>query len=118
MASFFLDLDISSELLTVFFLFKFLPCPIDLDILFMGGDNFGVDLVVPVFLLLLFLSSPHILSQVCVGPDLCNHIVCLLDELLQYTYIIINVSDRVLELQFIQISSGFSALYKVDPHST
>jgi hypothetical protein len=40
-------LDVGSELLAVLFLLEFLPVPVDLDVAFVGGDDFILDLISP-----------------------------------------------------------------------
>ena len=74
------------ELLAVFLLFKFLPVPIDFDILLMGGDNFILDFVRSFLLGLILKSSAVSFSLIGLSFDRVDRALSLSEELLKITY--------------------------------
>ena len=73
------------QLLAVFFLFELLPGPVDFDVLLVGGDHLGLDLVGSLLALLVLLNTPLVFSCVSVGPNFGDDLGCFSSNLLQET---------------------------------
>lgn len=72
-----LHIDILGEFLAVFFLFEFLPVPVDFDVFLVGGDDLILNLVSAFLALLLFFIAAEILSLVDVGLNTSDRLVSL-----------------------------------------
>lgn len=63
------------QLLAVFFLFEFLPVPVNFDVLFVRGNDFVLNFVCPLLALLLLVVSAVIFSLINFGFNLSNGLV-------------------------------------------
>ena len=79
------------QLLTVLFFFELLPGPIDFNVLLVGGDDLGLDLVGSLFTLLVLLNTSLVFSCIRVGPNLGDDLGCFSPDLLQETYQIMKI---------------------------
>ena len=73
------------QLLAVFFFFKLLPGPVNLNVLLVTRDDFRVDLVVALFLHLFFLDATLVLNRISVRADLGDDLRRFAMDLLQET---------------------------------
>ena len=80
----------------VFFLLEFLPVPIDLDVLLMGGDDFVLDLVGSLLLVLLLEGTAGGLPLVGFRLDLVDRAVCRSDQLLKRAYTVTSLGEFML----------------------
>jgi len=92
----FLGFNFLIELLAVFLLFKFLPVPIDFDILLMGGDNFILDFVCSFFLGLILQSSAGSFSLIGLSFNRVDRALSLSKELLEITSRLIDLDVTLL----------------------
>ena len=81
----FLNINILSKLLTVFLLFKLLPSPINLNILFMRCDDFSLNFICSLLSHLFFLDSSLVLKIVGMSTDLGNDFIGSPTNLFQET---------------------------------
>jgi hypothetical protein len=81
-----LFLDVLVELLAVFLLFEFLPVPVNFNVFLVGSDDFVLDLIGTLALLLFFLNTALVLNVIGVSFDRSDRLVCLAANLLQESY--------------------------------
>ena len=74
-----------SELLAVFLLFKFLPVPINFDVLLVRCDDFVLDFVSSLLLVFLFEHSAVVLSEVRVRFYASDCLISVTAHLLKVT---------------------------------
>ena len=85
------------KFLAVFLLLEFLPVPIDLDVLLMGGDDFVLDLVGSLLLVLLLEGAASSLPLVGFRLDLVDCAVGRSDQLLERAYTVTSLGEWVLQ---------------------
>jgi hypothetical protein len=74
------------QLRTIFFLLKFLPVPVNLNILFVRSDDFVLNLVCSFLFVFFLFFSAFVLSVVNVVLNTSNRLICLLSYLNQSSY--------------------------------
>jgi len=92
----FLGFNFLIELLAVFLLFKFLPVPIDFDILLMGGNDFVLDFVCSFLLGLILQSSAGSFSLIGLSFNRVDRALSLSKELLEITSRLIDLDVTLL----------------------
>ena len=85
LTSFFLNFDVPCKFFAVFLLFKFLPSPINLNILFVRCNNFSLNFVCSFLPHLLFLNPSLVLKIIGVCSDFGNDFIGSTSNLLQET---------------------------------
>ena len=81
----------------VFFFFEFLPVPINLDVLLMRGDDFVLDLVGSLLLVLLLEGAARGLPLVSFCLNLTDRTVSRSDQLLERAYTPTSMTELVLQ---------------------
>lgn len=76
-----------SELLAILFFFQLLPVPVDLNVFLMGLDDFVLDFVRTLLLVLLFEGATLTIYLFCVNADLRNSLLSFLLNLLKGTFL-------------------------------
>jgi len=66
-----------SQFLAVFFLFKFLPVPVDFDVFLMGGDDFILNFIGALLALFLLLITTQILGLIDIRLDTRDRLIRL-----------------------------------------
>lgn len=75
-----------SQFFAIFLFFKFLPCPINLDILFVTGDNLRLDLIGSIFSQFFLSISSLFFWIICKSPNLSNNVGRFTSDLFQKSY--------------------------------
>ena len=81
----------------VFFFFEFLPVPVNLDVLLMRGDDFVLDLVGSLLLVLLLEGAARGLPLVSFCLNLTDRTVSRSDQLLERAYTPTSMTELVLQ---------------------
>jgi hypothetical protein len=81
-----LDFDVLRQFFTIFFLFEFLPSPIDFNIFLMGSYNFRLNFVGTLAFELIFLDPSNVFISLGMRPDLGDDIRSFPLDLLQKTF--------------------------------